>query len=69
MPPRLNWTLAWIATIAGVLEIAFFLPRTILVSAAIVATALITWALLHRFGVPDRITKQAAERQRRNLGY
>lgn len=69
MPRALNVLLAWIATALGMGEILFYLPRTLLVVLSICATAGITWALLHRFGIPRRSIQRAADRMRRELGY
>ena len=69
MPRALNVSLAWIATVLGAGEILFYLPRTLLVVLSICLTASITWALLHRFGIPRRSIEQAADRRRRECGY
>lgn len=69
MPRMLNVALAWIATAIGAAEILFYLPRTLLVMICVTAIALITWALLHRFGVSQRKVERDTERRRRELGY
>lgn len=69
MPRATNVALAWIATAAGVGEILFYLPRTWLIALAVVMTAVVTWLLLHKFGISHRTIAQDVEHQRRLLGY
>jgi hypothetical protein len=69
MPRTLNVALAWIATAAGAAEILFYLPRTWLIALSVPITAVVTWLLLHKFGVSRRAIVRAAEQRRRQLGY
>lgn len=69
MPRTLNVALAWIATTAGVAEILFYLPRSWLIAISVVTTAVVTWLLLHKFGVSRRAVTRSAERRRQQLGY
>lgn len=69
MPRALNVALAWIATAAGVAEILFYLPRSWLITLLVVNAALLTWSLLHKYGISDGAIEREAERRRRELGY
>jgi len=69
MPRALNAALAWMATAAGMAEILFYLPRTWLITIGVVLTAVVTWLLMHRFGISRKAIARAAEQRRRHLGY
>lgn len=69
MPRVLNAIFAWIATGIGALEILSWLPSTALVALAVFITAIVTWFLLHKFGIPRRAIERSVERQRRECGY
>jgi membrane protein implicated in regulation of membrane protease activity len=69
MPRALNVALAWIATIAGMAEILFYVPRSWLIALSVIVSAILTWLLLHRFGVSRKAIARSADQRRRQLGY